>query len=196
MTRHDPETAVARWLSQFEEALSAGDAEALRVLFHADSHWRDVLALTWRIETVSGGDAIVAALLAGGWLSGIEIDPGRTPPRPVMRAGEDAVEAIFRFETASGRGDGVLRLTPDADGTLRAWTLLTALEELKGHEEQVGARGRTASPMRATSGVPTGRPAPAGRRLHGSRSRRAGGGRRPGRAVDRRAPQRSSASTR
>ena len=32
----------------------------------------------------------------------------------------------------------MLRLTPDADGTLRAWTLLTALEELKGHEEQVG----------------------------------------------------------
>ena len=47
-------------------------------------------------------------------------------------------EAIFTFETAEGRGNGVLRLTPDAgDGnTLKAWTLLTALDEIKGHEEE------------------------------------------------------------
>ena len=40
----------------------------------------------------------------------------------------------------SGRGDGILRLIPDAaDGNrLKAWTLLTALEELKGFEEQIG----------------------------------------------------------
>jgi putative flavoprotein involved in K+ transport len=138
MTRQDPETAVAAWLSQFEKALSAGDATALRSLFHADSHWRDVLALTWRLSTVSGADAIVEAMLAAGRLSGAEVDARRTPPRPVMRAGEDAIEAIFKFETASGRGDGVLRLTADEDGTLKAWTLLTALEELNGHEEQVG----------------------------------------------------------
>jgi hypothetical protein len=58
----------------------------------------------------------------------------------VMRAGTNAIEAIFRFETADGRGSGVLRLTPDGnDGnTLKAWTLLTALDELKGFEEQDG----------------------------------------------------------
>lgn len=138
MTRQQLDTTVARWLSQFEKALSAHDAATLRSLFHADSHWRDVLALTWRIKTVSGGDAIVQELLAGGGLSGVEIDPTRTPPRPAMRAGQDTVEAIFRFETADGCGDGVVRLTSDKDGTLKAWTLLTALEELKGHEEHVG----------------------------------------------------------
>ena len=39
-----------------------------------------------------------------------------------------------------GRGDGILRLIPDAgDGNrLKAWTLLTALQELKGFEEQLG----------------------------------------------------------
>ena len=31
---------------------------ALHGLFHAESHWRDILALTWSIETVSGADAI------------------------------------------------------------------------------------------------------------------------------------------
>ncbi len=128
------ETAVADWLSRFEKA----DASSLPSLFHADSHWRDVLALTWRIETVSGRDAIVQTLQKARRPSKVEIDPERTPPREVMRAGRDVIEAIFRFETAEGRGDGVVRLTPDSDGTLKAWTLMTALEELKGHEEQVG----------------------------------------------------------
>src|SRR6185312_16479528 len=131
MTQQDPATAVAHWLAQFEKA----DRSRLRSLFHADSHWRDVLALTWRIETVSGRDAIEQALGAALRPSHVEIDSDRTPPRPVMRAGRDAIEAIFKFETAEGRGDGVVRLTPDSDGTLKAWTLMTALEELKGHEE-------------------------------------------------------------
>ena len=57
-----------------------------------------------------------------------------------MRAGTDCIETIFKFETGTGRGDGILRLIPDAaDGNrLKAWTLLTALEELKGFEEQLG----------------------------------------------------------
>ena len=63
--------------------------------------------------------------------------PARAP-RTVTRAGTEAIEAIFRFETAEGRGSGVLRLTPDADGTCKAWTLHTALDALKGHEEKVG----------------------------------------------------------
>jgi cation diffusion facilitator CzcD-associated flavoprotein CzcO len=39
-----------------------------------------------------------------------------------------------------GRGSGIVRLVPDAaDGDrLKAWTLLTALDELKGFEEQLG----------------------------------------------------------
>ena len=128
------EASVTDWLFRFEKA----DDSALASLFHADSHWRDVLALTWRIETVSGRDAVVQALRKARRPCQVEIDPGRTPPRDVMRAGRDVIEAIFRFETDDGRGDGVVRLAPDADGTLRAWTLMTALEELKGHEEQVG----------------------------------------------------------
>ena len=58
----------------------------------------------------------------------------------MTRAGTSSIEAIFKFETAVGRGDGILRLIPDAaDGNrLKAWTLLTALQELKGFEEQLG----------------------------------------------------------
>ena len=136
-------TLVDDWLAQFERGLAERDEVLLKTLFHSDSHWRDVLALTWHIRTVSGLDAILRELKAHGCRAnptGFRTDPCRTAPRRVTRAGTNAIEAIFRFETAEGRGNGVLRLIPDAtEGDApKAWTLLTALDELKGFEEQVG----------------------------------------------------------
>jgi hypothetical protein len=134
-------TVAQDWLTQFEQALAG--PESLAALFHPDSHWRDVLALTWDLRTVSGRNAILAELAAHAGRAvptGFKIASDRTAPRRVKRAGVDAIEAIFAFETAVGRGSGVLRLTPDAaEGhVLKAWTLLTALDEIKGHEEHVG----------------------------------------------------------
>jgi putative flavoprotein involved in K+ transport len=136
-------TIAESWLAQLEAALTAPGRACLKRLFHADSHWRDVLALTWRIKTVSGSDAIsrdLAIHASGARPTGFKIDQHRTAPRKVTRAGTDTIEAIFRFETAEARGSGILRLTPDAnDGTtFKAWTLLTALDEIKGHEERLG----------------------------------------------------------
>jgi len=130
MTDFQLASSVSHWLAEFEAALPRGD---LGGLFHADSHWRDVLALTWRIGTVSGVDAIQRAL-RGVEAHGFRIDPQRTAPRHATRAGEKCVEAIFRFETRERIGAGVLRMKDD-----KAWTLLTALDELKGHEEHVGS---------------------------------------------------------
>ena len=135
--------AAESWLAEFEAALTAADDDALKRLFHPDSHWRDALALSWTLQTVDGRDGILKTLkaqAAGAAPSGFAIDPDRAPPRKVTRAGTDCIEAIFRFETKLGRGDGVIRLIPDqADGSrLKAWTLLTALQELKSFEEQLG----------------------------------------------------------
>ena len=131
------------WLARFESALAAAGDAPLNALFHPDSHWRDVLALTWRILTVDGSDAILGELKAHAGRAkptGFQIDRRRTAPRQVTRAGTEAIEAIFRFETAEGRGSGILRLTPEPSGggAHKAWTLLTALDELKGHEETTG----------------------------------------------------------
>ena len=136
-------TSVDHWLAQFERALAQPDMALLKALFHADSHWRDVLALTWHIRTISGLDAIVRELKAQvgrARPAGFRTAPDRTAPRRVTRAGTTAIEAIFQFETADGRGSGVLRLTLDAnDGNaLKAWTLLTSLDELTGVGEQAG----------------------------------------------------------
>jgi cation diffusion facilitator CzcD-associated flavoprotein CzcO len=136
-------TIAESWLAQFEAALASSGGPRLADLFHTDSHWRDVLALTWRIQTVSGSDTVVRELAASAARSGatrFKIDLQRTPPRTVTRAGTDAIEAIFTFETREGRGSGMLRLTPAAGDrrTRKAWTLLTSLDELKGHEEGAG----------------------------------------------------------
>src|SRR3546814_4540757 len=49
-------------------------------------------------------------------------------------AGEDVIEAMLRFETPMITGTGYVRLQVDDTGNPRAWTLLTAIDTLKGHE--------------------------------------------------------------
>ena len=136
----DISVAAESWLAQFEGALA--NASELQALFHGESYWRDVLALSWNFQTINGADAIVRELQArcrSAAPTNFQIDQGRAAPRRVTRAGTPSIETMFKFETADGRGNGILRLTPDAaDGNrLKAWTLLTSLEELKGFEEQL-----------------------------------------------------------
>jgi cation diffusion facilitator CzcD-associated flavoprotein CzcO len=138
----DVSIAAENWLAQFENALTKPDPVLLKTLFHPDSFWRDVLALSWNIQTLNGAGPILHELnsrAAGAAPSDFKIAPGRAAPRRVTRAGTSAIEAIFKFQTRQGRGSGILRLIPDADdgNRLKAWTLLTALDELRGFEEQL-----------------------------------------------------------
>src|SRR3954469_3622995 len=123
-------TEVDAWLARFEDALAQGDAAAAADLFGDDSYWRDLVAFTWNLKTVEGRDGVKAMLDAtlghtkpSGW---------RTTEPPA--AADGVAEAWIEFETEAGRGRGHLRLK---DG--KAWTLLTTLYELKGHEEPAGA---------------------------------------------------------
>src|SRR5258708_15602325 len=98
----DISIAADNWLAQFESALAKSGGGLLKALFHPDSHWRDVLALSWNIQTVSGADAILRELNAHTGRAaptGFAIDPDRTAPRMVTRAGTPAIEAMFKFET-------------------------------------------------------------------------------------------------
>ena len=138
----DIAVAAESWLARFESALAGDNRALLKALFHPDSYWRDVLALSWKLQTLNGAEAILEELPALARRAGpknFRIDPDRAAPRRVTRAGTNSIEAIFRFETSTGRGHGIVRLMADAadDGRLKAWTLLTALEELKGFEEQL-----------------------------------------------------------
>ena len=152
---------ASSWLEAFEAALSSGDAKAIAALFQADSHWRDILAFTWHLTPTIGAANIGAGLAARQLQTkarDFHIANDRTPPRRVRRLGQDVIEVLFEFETAVGRGNGVLRLVPLAapvagpsgrgpEGmghlkapheAVKAWVFSTALEELRGHEEKVG----------------------------------------------------------
>jgi putative flavoprotein involved in K+ transport len=131
MSDATPAAVAGSWLRAFEAALSSARADAAAALFRDDGAWRDLTSFTWTLRTMEGPAAIEAMLrttLADtrphGWaLEGEATEANGT------------VEAWLRFETAAGRGRAVLRLR---DG--RAWTLMTMLAELKGHEEPAGDR--------------------------------------------------------
>ena len=128
-TAVSPSAAVDQWLAGFDEALTAGDPAAAARLFLEDSYWRDLVAFTWNIKTVEGRDGVEAML--GETLAGAKPRNWRVTEPPDEADG--VVTAWLEFETEVGRGNGLVRLK---DG--KAWTLLTALYELKGHEEPKG----------------------------------------------------------
>ncbi len=134
----DPQAAPARhraeqWLADLESALTDGDVERAVGLFAPTCFWRDLVAFSWNITTVEDHDGVRKLLTetaARTGASGFRITDGDEPTEA-----DGVVTAFFTFETAVGRGSGVVRLTDDG-----AFTFLTTLDELKGHEEPKGAR--------------------------------------------------------
>jgi putative flavoprotein involved in K+ transport len=126
-----PESRVQSWLADFESALAAREIDRVAAKFLPDSIWRDLVAFTWNIKTVEGRDGIadmLRARLADTDPSGFRIR--ETPAND----GDDVVSAFIEFETSVGRAVGHLRLKCDL-----GWTLQTALDGLKGHEELTGS---------------------------------------------------------
>lgn len=124
-----PQQRVDAWLADFEAALAVRDIERVVAKFAIDSFWRDLVAFTWNLKTVEGRDGIADMLTARL----VEADPGRFRTRETPTVDGDVTSAFIEFETAMGRGVGHLRLRGD-----ECWTLLTTLQELKGHEERKG----------------------------------------------------------
>jgi hypothetical protein len=71
----DVSVAARDWLAAFEAALASADG-VLEHLFCAESYWRDVLALSWNIQTLNGAAAIVKQLRP------LAADPGCERRRP------------------------------------------------------------------------------------------------------------------
>ena len=128
----DPASAaVEAWLGRFGAALASGDAGAAGALFAAECYWRDLVAFTWNIVTVEGRDGV--ADLLGATLAATRPRDWRL--EEPAREADGVVSGWIRFETEVARGRGHVRLR---DGL--CWTLLTTMDELKGHEERSGPR--------------------------------------------------------
>ncbi|GAA4228245.1 putative flavoprotein involved in K+ transport [Sagittula marina] len=135
-------TRTQEVLDTLNAALESGDAERASQLFATDSYWRDLVSVTWNLKTVEGPEGVADML-------GRQLEHTR-PGNFQLQSGEVPAEeggvttAWITFETKAGRGWGLMRLKDD-----RIWTLLTALQELKGFEESRGKR----RPMGAEHGA-------------------------------------------
>ncbi len=142
LTSGSAKAAAEAWLGDLGAALASGEVARIAALFAEECHWRDILAFTWDLRTTSGGAAIalrMAESLARMAPRGFTLAAGRTLPRRVVRAGVEAIEAIFAFETSVGPCNGVVRLVSEG-AEKRAWTLLTTLDEIRGHEDPANGR--------------------------------------------------------
>ena len=99
----DSSVAADNWLAQFEEALGKPDEALLKTLFHPDSYWRDVLALSWNLQTINGADAILKELAARAATAsprGFAIDPSG---KYLLAAGQlSPTLAVYRIDGHTG----------------------------------------------------------------------------------------------
>lgn len=140
--------ACETWLRDFEAALASRDPSRIGALFHEDCHWRDIIAFTWDFSSERGREDVAAGLAARQEQTraeGLHLPEGRKAPRRVKRVGRDCIEAIFEFRTAVGRGSGIIRLSEEEGGPLRAWHVSTTLDEIEGHPERIGKNRPTGS---------------------------------------------------
>ena len=131
---------VDNWLKSFNESIlqQKNKDESIKILsnlFFEDSHWRDILALTWKIQTVSGKSKIIEDLynnILDVSAKDFQIDQERTPLREVIRGGKSVIEVILKFNTKFGECEGIVRLYEDHEEQrqFKAWSFLTALSEL------------------------------------------------------------------
>lgn len=134
MTKATDTVLIKTWLAKVERAAKKLDSKSITALFGKECYWRDLVALTWNIRTLEGRDDIgqmLAATLPQTGLSKIRMDGA------AERTGK-TVGAWFTFETSVARGRGHVRLKSGV-----GFTVLTTMQELKGHEEK---RGPTREP--------------------------------------------------
>ncbi|GLZ47057.1 FAD-dependent oxidoreductase [Actinomycetospora sp. NBRC 106375] len=124
----DAGTRVDAWLTEFAAAVSAGEGDRAAALFAAESYWRDLVSFTWNLITVEGPAGVAGVVTSD---AARQMGPVTFEVTGEPTVADGITDAWLTFETAIGRGTGHLRL----DGENKAWTLLTTLDELKGHEE-------------------------------------------------------------
>lgn len=126
-----PTTRVQALLDTLGAALEAGRINDAVTLFAEECYWRDLVAFTWNLKTVEGRDQVRDMLQAQ--LATAKPSNWRVATGEEATEADGVLESWISFETATGRGYGLVRFK---DGLI--WTLLTALAELKGHEEKTG----------------------------------------------------------
>ena len=138
---------ASEWANGLNTTLSSQDYNSLKQLFLPGSCWRDQLGLSWDYHTFNGPEKIISFLKSspkGSRIKSINIDNSSSLHSPHISAADfsgkvKGVESFLKIETDVGKGPGIVRLLQDQHdgGKWKAFTLFTAMHELKGHEETV-----------------------------------------------------------
>ena len=146
--------AAESWLSTFSQALKAQEYDRVARMMRADCYWRDLLTFSWEFKTLQGTDQVRS------WLSKSFEPAGASAflleGEPTLGSfGEhgQTLEFFFRFETKIAFCRGYVRLVDDLSSasTAKMFTILTAMDELKGYPEAIG-RNCLREDQRAASG--------------------------------------------
>ncbi|KAL4957079.1 putative flavin-binding monooxygenase [Aspergillus filifer] len=148
-------------LNNYFRDVAKGDTPSISHLFHQDSWWRDMLAVTWDFRTINGIEKISRFILehySSARLGNVSLHTsGNVEPKaehPVE--GLIWVTACFTFYTRCGRGNGVVYLTPcSSNGGWKAYSVYTALDSLNLCGERVGVNrleGTIAPELRGNPG--------------------------------------------
>jgi cation diffusion facilitator CzcD-associated flavoprotein CzcO len=135
----------ADWLESFGQALEQKNMDGLLSHFDDNCNWKDLLSFTWSYPVFAGKEGIRKGLtdaLTVVQASNVRVAEGRAAPRLGRRAARPVIEGYFDFDTKLGKGAGFVRLlVDDTDmSNPRVWSILTSLQELKGHEERINDR--------------------------------------------------------
>ncbi|EJD51236.1 FAD/NAD(P)-binding domain-containing protein [Auricularia subglabra TFB-10046 SS5] len=136
-----PSETASAWLAKFEELCSDSEPDLHRVFTAEDCWLRDLLTLSSDFRTLHGHEEIKTYLANAAALKDFRLD--------VARLTEGSVVLLFDFQIAAAEsgnfiapvdatGRGCARLVMSQDGDWRSWTVLLALHNLVGHEEDIG----------------------------------------------------------
>ena len=146
--KEDVHKVATEWTDLLTKALANADYDAINRLFLPNSCWRDQLGLSWDYHTLNGPANITSFLKGspnGSRIKSVQVDDSTDIHKPSVAAADylgkvNSVTSFLKIETDVGRGPGIVRLVQDKDDKWKAFTLFTAMHELKGHEETTFGR--------------------------------------------------------
>ncbi|KAL5087554.1 hypothetical protein Trisim1_007775 [Trichoderma cf. simile WF8] len=152
---------VSEWIDGVSELLKTTDQQTIsgkdlepkiRKLFLDNSYWRDLVCLSWDFRTLTSPKGIANYLAEENrlqHLKAVRLDdnPAHQPRDFPIHAALPPDGPIFgiivflELELSSDRiGTGMLQLGRDEDGSWKAYSFSTLLEEIKGYEAKCGPR--------------------------------------------------------
>ncbi|KAI1481937.1 FAD/NAD(P)-binding domain-containing protein [Daldinia eschscholtzii] len=146
----NPIMVATNWITSFEKFLQSQYSHPPRDIFFEESYWRDHLCFSWDFQTWHGPEAMnsfLGRLQSGCRFKQVSIDNSNDPDKRPQLVSVDhdgkvrGIQVYITVETDAGTGRGLVRLLQEAKSQVwKAFTVYTALVELRGYEESIGRR--------------------------------------------------------